>query len=394
MDRREFIAGAAGAALGLALPLPACRSDAPSAFQLLEVSGTPYEIGYAIGRRFGRRVEDGLRRRREWFIELRSFMEQDRAARYEPFVAAGKKYFPDILEELRGWADGSGVAFDDLVALNLKAELAAMMRDARPETPGCSTICLSHGGRLLIAHNEDGHGAYDDLMFLVRVSQPGKPAFLCLNYPGILSGNGPAGNDAGLMVTTNFIGGLAVRPGIPRYFISRALLNARNLDEALKVVTHPERAFSFHYNIGSSLQRRILSVETSAERHAVQEVEGLYVHTNHLLLPGMASTPQDEEYVGTSSMSRYRVLSGRAERLKDRLEHVGEKRLIGMLSSHEGAPYSPCRHPTEEVSGSTLGCALFDVAAGELRLYSSQPCEGHFEDYGPSTPQPLIAVTR
>lgn len=394
MNRREFIAGAAGAALGMALPLPACRSAAPFSFPILEVSGAPYEIGHAIGRRFGRHVEEGLRRRREWFTELRRFMEQDRAARYEPFVAAAAKHFPEILEELRGWADGSGVAFDDLMALNLKAELGAMMREQRPETPGCSTLCLSHGEKLLIAHNEDGHRAYDDLMFLVEVSQPGKPSFLCLNYPGILSGNGPAGNDAGLMVTTNFIGGLAVRPGVPRYFISRSLLNARDLYEAVEVATHPERAFSFHYNIGSSLQRRILSVETSAERHAVQEVEGLYVHTNHLLLPGMASTPQDEEYVGTSSMSRYRVLSGRAERLRDRLEHVDEERLVEMLSSHEGAPYSPCRHPTEDVSGSTLGCALFDVAAGELRLYSSQPCEGLFEDYGPSTPQPLIAVTR
>jgi isopenicillin-N N-acyltransferase-like protein len=392
MNRREFIAGAACAALGAALP--ACRSGGAAAFPILEVSGSPYEIGYAIGRHFRRRIERGFRRRKEWFAELRSFMEQDRGSRYDPFVAAAAKYFPDVLEELRGWSEGSGIPFDDLMALNLKAELAAMMRGGMPETPGCSTLALAHEGRLLLAHNEDGHRAYDDLMFLVRVTQPGKPAFLCLNYPGILSGNGPARNDAGLMVTTNFIGGLAVKPGVPRYFISRALLNARDLDEAVEVVTHPERAFSFHYNIGSRPEGKILSVETSTERHAVREVEGLYVHTNHLVLPGMASIPQDPEYVGTSSMSRYRVLSGRAERLRDRLGEVSGETLVEMLSSHEGAPYSPCRHPAEEVSGSTLGCALFDVAAGALRLFSSQPCGGLFESYGPSTPQALTAVTR
>jgi isopenicillin-N N-acyltransferase-like protein len=399
MNRREFIAGAAGATLGMVLAHPACRPPSGgrkevSAIPLLETSGTSYEVGFAIGRRFRRRIEEGLRRRREWFTELRSFMEQDLPSRYEPFVAAGSKYFPDVLEELRGWAEGSGVPFEDLMTLNLKAELAAMMHEAQPGAPGCSTLALAHADRLLLAHNEDGHRVYDDLMFLVRVSRPGKPSFLCLNYPGILSGNGPAMNSAGIVMTTNFIGGLAVTPGVPRYFLSRAALEATGLDEAIEVVTHPQRAFAFHYNIASRSEGKILSVETSVRRHAVHEVDGLYVHTNHLLLPGMEDSLQDTEYVGTSSMSRYSVLTARADRLRSRLEEVTGEVLVDMLSSHESAPYSPCRHPTDHVSGSTLACSLFDVAEGGLRLYASNPCGRVFETYGPSTPQSLTAVTR
>jgi isopenicillin-N N-acyltransferase-like protein len=309
-------------------------------------------------------------------------MREDPASRYEPFLAAGERHFPDGIDELRGWADGSGIPFEDLLTLNLKAELATLQRGAREETPGCSTLVLSRGERRLIAHNEDGHRAYRDLMFLVRVSPQGKPAFLCLTYPGILCGNGPVINEAGIILTTNYIGGLDVRRGVPRYVISRAVLGASSLEEAVAIVTHPERAFSFHYNLGSRREGRILSVETSVKRHAVREVDGLYPHTNHLVLPGMEQTPQDAEYVSGSSMSRYAVLGAEAERLRERIDSVDGDDLRRVLELHDSAPYSPCRHPTDEVSGATLGHALFDVREGSLRLSYSNPCHRMVEEYG------------
>jgi hypothetical protein len=386
IDRREFLVKASGVAAGLALTSTiGCRragegpepdGSAATGFPFLEVAGRPYEVGLAIGRRFGEQVREGIRRRQDWFDGLRRFMDQDPATRMEPFVAAAERHFPWVMEELRGWADGAGLPLEDLLTLNLKAELAALRRGSTPETPGCSTLDFVRGERRWIAHNEDGHDTYHDLMFLVRVAQPGRPAFLCLTYPGILCGNGPAINEAGIAVTTNFIGGLDVRPGVPRYVLSRALLGAGSLDEALAIVTHPERAFAFHYNLGSRDEGKILSVETSVESSSVQEVEGLYVHTNHLLHAGMAETAQDAEYVESSSMSRYRVLTREAQLLAGRLDEVGEETLVELLSSHDGAPYSPCRHPAGEVRGATLGSAVIDVGTGELRLYHSNPCRG------------------
>ena len=194
------------------------------------------------------------------------------------------------------------------------------------------------------------------------------------------SGNGPAVNEAGVVMTTNYIGGLDVRLGIPRYVISRAVLDAGSLDDAVTTVSHPRRAFCFHYNLGSYPERRILSVETSADSVASREVDGLYVHTNHLRLPGMEDVAQDRDYVNTSSMSRFRVLTGACADVQDRLEQIDGETLIGMLSSHESAPYSPCRHPTDEVTGATLGSALFDIAGGGLRMARGNTCRGAFRD--------------
>ena len=90
----------------------------------------------------------------------------------------------------------------------------------------------------------------------------------------------------------------------------------------------------------------------------------------------MEATPQDADYVETSSVPRYRVLRDEADRLKDRLSEIDGKTLVAMLSKHDEAPYSPCRHPTHGVSGATLGTALFDIDAGTLRLLYSNPCLG------------------
>jgi len=393
LDRRSFIKLSGGAIAGLTLGGLGCsaarergagaeaggvRDDTTTAqlpFPSLEVSGEPRECGRQIGKTFATQIKQGLERRAAWFGELRRFMQADLKTRYEPYLAAGRQHFPDVVAELEGWAEGSGVDFKDLVALNLKAELGAMM-DMQDQTPGCSTLSLSHGDQRLLVHNEDGGVEYADLMFFLKVSQPGKPTFFCLSYPGILPGNAPGWNAAGLVLTTNYIPSAEWKEGVPRYFLDRAVLDCHTIEQALEVAQHPARAFGFHFNLASIPERRLLSVETSVHQHEVHEVDGLYVHTNHLILPKTREAPQDQAYIKSSSNSRYRVLSAAREAMLPTLDQTGETELVAALSSHDGKPYSPCRHPEGEVTGMTLANSVFDVAAGSWAFYKGNPCEG------------------
>ncbi len=394
LDRRDFLRLGTGLAASIiAGGCAARRSGSVRAAErlgacplpLIEVSGSPYECGRAIGRRFGALIKTGIARRKKWFSELRSFMQADLPGRCHCFLEAAKKHLPDALSELHGWADGSGVDFLDLAALNLKAELGCMMLRAAEKSgesescAACSTLALVDGERRLLAHNEDGDEAYADLMFFVKESQPGKPAFVGLSYPGILPGNGPAINSAGLILTTNFIASKSWRLGVPRYFIDRAVLDARSLDQARLVACNRQRAFGFHFNLASVTEKKIISLETSLDRQESYEVEGLYVHTNHLLLPGMRDVPQDIDYVGGSSTTRYEVLSKIKAGYDKRLPEIGGADLVKALSSHEGAPYSPCRHPQDQLHGQTLACSLFDLDDGSWTFYPGNPCraKGH-----------------
>jgi len=74
------------------------------------------------------------------------------------------------------------------------------------------------------------------------------------------------------------------------------------------------------------------------------------------------------------------------------IEEVGKidlSTIMAAVTSHEGAPYSVCRHAAGEAMGSTLGLAVYE-APGEgdgpdvmakLRFYRNQPCLDRFKDW-------------
>ena len=130
---------------------------------------------------------------------------------------------------------------------------------------------------------------------------------------------------------------------------------------------------AYHHNLASFKERRILSVEVTPDTHDIFVPNGLYFHTNHLILEKTKAFPQEKNYVQTSSMSRFSVISSEINRLSNP-KNVLEKDVLDILSSHRKAPYSPCRHPKGNVQGITLGTAIIDVMKGTMRIYKGNPC--------------------
>jgi hypothetical protein len=215
-------------------------------------------------------------------------------------------------------------------------------------------------------------------MFLVLVTPPGGIRFLSLAYPGILPGLGPSLNSRGVVQTTNYIAPVRIAEGVPRFFIGRAILEAPDLERAVELATLKERAHPWHHNLASLSERRLVSLETHpAPRFDLKEVEGVYIHTNHLVHPEMADLPEDKEYGAASSMTRYRVITEAVRRKSPE----NAKEAVGILSSHEGSPFSPCRHPVGEIHGATLATAVFQAPKIAMTLYYGNPCRGLAHEY-------------
>lgn len=377
ITRRRFLAGVAAAPVALGDVAHEARRAAASAARddsgllpVLEVRGSYREIGFQIGKRFRREIRGVLAARRSWhrglLDVLRSPAGRRRSAR---LLARAHSELPHLLGELRGMAEGAGVGFDAIWALTIKSELGAL----DPEPPGCSTLVLRYGDRALLVHNEDGHAAYAGRMFLVRAIPPSGVGFVSMVYPGTLTGNGPSLNQAGVVQTTNFIGSTFSEIGVPRYLIGRAILEAESLGQAVELATLSPRAYPYHHNLAAVPGGDYRSVETTPAATAVLQPRGLYLHTNHLLHGPTAGYPhEDADYRATSSMPRFATLGAAIAGSDPGTVTVDD--LLQLLSSHERAPYSPCRHPRGEVRGQTLGTAVFDLAAGSFRLYRGNPC--------------------
>ncbi len=382
-------------AAGLPAPIPRETKAAqrpiepPQAFPLLEVSGSPEEIGLAAGKRFEKQIRLGLERRAEWFNGLKAFAQGQGQGAFDKLVSASQTHVPRAFQQLQGWARGTGIPLKDLLVLNLKSEIG-LLRDRaegkstpasdKERQPGCSTIVVKSGEKLIHVHNEDGADVYADLMFLLKVRPDNQPAYLTLCYPGILPGNAPGFNELGLVQTTNYIAAKEVRLGAGRYFLDHMVLECKTIDEAIEWVTHKERAFAFHHVLTNLKEGRSVGVEVTPAKKETKEIKGLFLHTNHLVYDSMKEAPQDPKYVSSSSQSRWEVLQKWAKTAAPP-EGLTRDDLVQALASHEQAPYSPCRHPKGDVHGFTLATAAFETPQIEIHLSVGQPCLGRWNNH-------------
>ena len=111
-------------------------------FAHLEFKGSYREIGYQIGRVFKKNIIDIINRRSEWHSRLITILKSKKGRSLsDKLLKISKKHFPGVIEEIQGIADGAGIHFDHIWAINIKSELTAI----KNEPPGCSSIFVKNG---------------------------------------------------------------------------------------------------------------------------------------------------------------------------------------------------------------------------------------------------------
>ena len=354
----------------------------PERFEFLEVKGSYFDIGYSAGKRFSKNIRAIVKERPSWINSLSETVGSSAGKSFsQALLETSRKHFPHIVEEIEGLASGCGFAFDFMWMMTIQSELNAF----KQENPGCSTVYYKNGKNNWLFHNEDGHSAYAKQMYVLKVHPPSGVSYLTLVYPGIIEGVGPSLNSYGMIETTNFIGCNKPEVGIPRYFLGRAILESKSMEEALQIATFQPRAFPWHHNLASCDAKEYVSIETLPDGTVeIRKPDGIYLHTNHTTGEKTKDYEhQDLEYKNSSSISRYKVLTKENEKAEFPIE--SPRTILKWLSSRESSPYSPCRIPEGDIYGATLATAFFDINNATLRLYKGIPAKSvpsnRFTDY-------------
>ncbi|MEX0888105.1 MAG: C45 family peptidase [Patescibacteria group bacterium] len=252
---------------------------------LIEVSGSHYEIGFQIGQATAGQIAAVLSPK-----PLTPGF-QKRVAVLAPLH---ERAFPHLLKEIQGMADGSGQEFEKLLAWNFF------------EQAGCTSIlALGPGG--FLAHNEDGNPVFRNHLSLVKMRIPRGQTIISLQYPGELGGNAVSVNSEGLVFSVNFIGPERLaNVGYSANFLARELLGARNLGEVRGILAGCRpRADVYHWFVYSCSEGKALSIELLKDRESIQEFrEGLHFHTNHCLNPDSGNEPQGEDESSVARLGR------------------------------------------------------------------------------------------
>ncbi|MBE7637535.1 peptidase C45 [Sneathiella sp. P13V-1] len=273
--------------------------------KIIEASGSPFEIGKHLGSELKELVRTHAENSEE-FVEIEK--RWSGSAYIRKMMEAATAFSSSYMEEIRGLAEGLSIDFERVFLWNCRGDLR-WPDDISPSlayslSEGCTSVMMRKGDNnaTLIAHNEDGSEEFAGICPWIRVKPDDAPGFESFMYPGLVAGHSMGANAAGIVQTINNIRVADLKPGVPRHIITRAVLDAENLDQVFDIVKRADRASGFHHNIGCAKTGRLFSIEAPASGCSIEEITNTsYVHANHLI---HESEKQKEQDITSSSTNR------------------------------------------------------------------------------------------
>ena len=380
-------------------------------FPRVRVAGPPRDRGRRYGEATRDRVRLSVDAYRDVFAAYAGWewaKVTEEALRYvEPVRAFGERY----LDEMRGLAEGAGVAFEDVLAINTRTEImfAAKARTAedRGRAPGeCTSFAVlpeaSADGHTLIGQNWDWLLHSFDTCVVLEVEQDEGPDFVTVVEAGLLAKTGM--NSSGIGLCANALVSDSDRgvPGIPFHLLLRGILDAENLSDALTVLQSGYRSSSANYLLA---HRDGIAVDVEgapgdfARLFLLFPEGGLVTHTNHFLSP---SYDGKDVSLWVMPDSPFRL-----ERIRAAVAAAGPSISIETfqtaLADHANYPSGVCCHPDARMAphdqGATVASILMDLDARRLWVADGQPCTHPYRvlDYAgflskPSAVRPAAAT--
>jgi isopenicillin-N N-acyltransferase-like protein len=352
----------------------------------VRVGGSPFDRGLQYGCQVASRARRSVEAYRGVF-ERWAGLDWPSARRladeYLPSIAA---FDGRYLDEMKGIAQGAGLEFEDVLAINLRTEVmfAAKARAARalqrPATE-CTTLAVLPAAtaqkRILLAQNWDWLVHTRETVVVLEVEQDEGPRFVTVVEAGLLAKFGL--NSAGVGILTNALAcdGDKGEPGLPYHVVLRSLHDATSITDALSRLQAASRSSSANYILacedGLAVDAECAPGDFSAVL-LLMPANGLIAHTNHFLSLRFGGMD-----VGRWVMpdSVFRLQSVR-EFLTPRLGRVGPETLQEALSLHDGHPLGVCTHAQEDGDSAeweaTIASAVIDPAGRRLWLADGNPC--------------------
>jgi hypothetical protein len=318
----------------------------------LEIKGDAFAMGQQLGRASADFMQNRIMASRSWQM-VQEWKGSDVLCTMEQMA---RWHFPQYVHEIEGLADGAGVDFDDIFAWHCRGELLG--RDAY----GCTTLAVPTPEGAVFAHNEDAMELIRGHCLLIRAQPEEGLAYTGFVYPGYICGNCFFVNAAGIAHSINNISAKPAPIGLPRHIISRAIVDARTIEEVVNLLKRTNRASGYHHMVAQAGRGPALSIEAPASGCSVKTVDLPLAHTNHLIHEAFAGV---EHKITPSSVARQE----RAQTLISRLPAgVGVKDLLAILADKENETLPIyCDQPKNSDDVRTVATATFEVSEKEVQ---------------------------
>lgn len=298
------------------------------------------------------------------------------------FSSTVDDFSPSSARELRAIADGAGVEYADILALNTRSEI--MFAAPGPARAVAATECTSFAlgpsrsadGHVVLAQNWDWIELARRTAVVLVVSRDDGPGFVTVVEAGMLAKVGVNASGVGLCTNTLISDGAEGSIAVPYHVLLRSVLDSDSGTEAVERIESTPRANSANYLVADDTGFCV-DLETtpgSGPCARIRQRDGLVSHANHFLTPGLTTV---DRYLERKSNTRNRMAN--LTRLVDRPGRWTESELRSVLADHADAPSSVCQHPDpdqhEAERTCTIAGVMIDVQGRSLSYTSGSPCE-------------------
>lgn len=299
---------------------------------------------------------------------------QSLAMQFEPVLRAK---WPEYLSEIRGIADGTDLGVEDIIAVNVRTEIAfGMFSD------GCTAFSgLFDGGGegkgSWLSQNWDWRPAQKRNLVHLSIAQPGKPRIQMITEAGIIGKIGF--NDRGVGVCLNAIKakGMDVEK-IPCHLGLRMVLECESREEAVRKLEQWGVASACHFLVADGEGGVGLEWSSKGARKVEMDGRGSVFHSNHYLRDPGEGMESDPEWLPGSGARVKRI-----EELVDAIDGgdgkgeggVGYEEIFEIYKDQEGFPGAICRKAEGKSKDETLFNIVMDLKGKKGYVCVGRPTE-------------------
>lgn len=369
--------------------------------RVLTVSGSPYEMGYTHGKAFGKEIGELTEERLR--LSCDPFWTGGLQATLEDVLAVGRAclrhheaFAPELMEEMRGMADATGIGVNELVIMNGFTDFVDII--ANPVVlghhrtnglhPGEVTDCTafivdptaSATGHGYLGQTWDMHSTATPYVLMLDVRPHGGPALMTFTITGCVGMIGM--NEHGVAVGINNLLGAEGRPGVHWVYVVRKMLAQRTVEEALAVLQGAHLSGAHNYLLlgaDTTGALRGYNVEHMATRTRVIPVESIYAHTNHCLIAEMVDVERPRKAVSHASTLARQDQASRF--LDEQIGQITVDTLMALTRYHAGGDLSVCAHVQPGYDVESSGACIMSPATRELWVLWGNPCQNEYEAF-------------
>ena len=357
--------------------------------RVIELAGSPYQMGWAHGKRFHDEIhmftEDRVQLSQDPNWTGHNLSRESVLALAEACVAEHHAYAPDLMDELLGMADATGLGLAELVINNGFTDFIDVIYNlgdiavpaAVPPlvSDNCTAFLVpnesSATGKGYFGQTWDMHASATPYVILIRGIPDKGPEFLTFTITGCVGMIGM--NSEGIAVGINNLMATDGQIGVTWPFVVRKVLQQENIDDALECIIDAKLAGAHNYML---MDRHGAGYEVEAmstSNHVRALGEDTIAHTNHCLIQENLRVSRERPVASTES-SQNRLQRARELLAQEQID-------IDDLMALTRDEVAICTRPRPPMEVESCGAAIMCPATGDFWSVWGLPNENEYEHF-------------